>query len=222
MGPWLGSMGAFCGKWGDDAYVHGEWCFILPTQKCDPNARSQYISTRGYPMIRSTAPCSHQVDSRSALVLQGHAEMLVPLKYTALLGAALLLLAGAGSLLYAYPSQETKYQAVASNARNPVVWEPAQDMRPRAAAPTGKSTFNVQRFQDAQAQAVNKLSRDTPEPLRIQIYAFFKQATEGDVQGDRPTYFHQKERAKYDAWAACRGMTFDQAVDRYCAAVSQV
>ena len=25
MGPWLGSMGAFCGKWGDDAYVHGEW-----------------------------------------------------------------------------------------------------------------------------------------------------------------------------------------------------
>ena len=25
IGPWLGSLGAFCGKWGNDDFVRGEW-----------------------------------------------------------------------------------------------------------------------------------------------------------------------------------------------------
>eukprot|EP00438_Fugacium_kawagutii_P031511 Skav207599 [mRNA] locus=scaffold2450:158929:160222:+ [translate_table: standard] len=71
-------------------------------------------------------------------------------------------------------------------------------------------------------KAVNKLTRSTPESLRNQIYAYYKQATEGDVEGERPAYFSQKERAKYDAWAKCRGMTFDDAVDKYCQVVDQI
>lgn len=230
IGPWLGSLGAFCGKWGNDDYVKGEWCFVLPSQQCSPNERSQYVSTRGYPMIRSTAPCGGEVDSRSALLLVGHDQMMEQLKYTALLGGALLALAGAGYMLFLYPSRDTKYEALQSEpARAPQQrgGSPYAQRGPGAAgfapeAPEQKSNFNLQRFQEAQAQAVNKLTRSTPEDLRLQIYAYYKQATEGDVQGERPAYFQQKERAKYDAWVKCRGMSFDTAVDKYCEVVQRI
>lgn len=227
IGPWLGSLGAFCGKWGNDDFVRGEWCFVLPSQECQPNARSQYVSTRGYPMIRSTAPCSSEVDSRSALLLLGHEEMMNPLKFSALLGAALLLLAGTGYMLSLYPSHETKYEALRSQPprrqqRESPIHAQADMMYSPEVVEQQKSSYNMQRFQEAQAKAVNKLSRSTPESLRNQIYAYYKQATEGDVQGDRPAYFSQKERAKYDAWVKCRGMSFDAAVDKYCQVVDQI
>ena len=232
VGPWMGSLGAFCGKWGNDDFVTGEWCFVLPSQQCSPNARSQYVSTRGYPMIRSTAPCSGEVDSRSALLLLGHEEMMNPLKFVALLGAALWLFAGTGYMLYLYPSHETKYEALRSQPRrqqreSPIhgfggFGGPQVEMYSPELVEQQNTSYNMRRFQEAQAKAVNKLSRNTPEDLRLQIYAYYKQATEGDAQGDRPTYFKQKERAKYDAWVKCRGMSFDDAVDKYCQVVDRI
>lgn len=29
VGPWMGSLGAFCGKWGNDDFVTGEWVRIF-------------------------------------------------------------------------------------------------------------------------------------------------------------------------------------------------
>jgi len=229
IGPWYGSLGAFCGNWGDDQYVHGAWCFVLPTQECAPNDRSPYVSTQGYPMIRSTAPCSDKVESRSEIVLQGHGEMIQPLLLTALLGGALLALAGAGKMLQLYPSQDTSvsYEAMPiakARERVPVEFMPEEEPRPMPAPPKDRAPrrddFTVQRFQEAQAKAMERLTENTPYDLRLLLYGFYNQATSGDLEGERPSYFQQKDRAKYDAWAKCRGMPYQQAVEKYCEVVN--
>lgn len=49
----------------------------------------------------------------------------------------------------------------------------------------------------------------------LDLYALFKQASEGDVSGDRPSGFDFKAIAKYDAWAAFRGKAKEQAMQEY-------
>ena len=49
----------------------------------------------------------------------------------------------------------------------------------------------------------------------LRIYALFKQATEGDVQGERPGFADMVARAKYDAWAQLKGMTPEAAMQAY-------
>ena len=56
--------------------------------------------------------------------------------------------------------------------------------------------------------------RPTNEQL-LKLYGLFKQATEGDVSGDRPGGFDFKAIAKYDSWASLRGMTREEAKQAY-------
>ncbi len=39
------------------------------------------------------------------------------------------------------------------------------------------------------------------------IYAYYKQATEGDVSGKRPGVLKLRNRIKYDSWASISGMS---------------
>lgn len=50
---------------------------------------------------------------------------------------------------------------------------------------------------------------------KLQFYSFFKQATVGDVQGDRPGMLSFEARAKYDAWAKLKGMSKEEAMQAY-------
>ena len=47
------------------------------------------------------------------------------------------------------------------------------------------------------------------------MYGLFKQASEGDVTGDRPGGFDFKAIAKYDAWAELKRKSKDQAMQDY-------
>ncbi len=49
----------------------------------------------------------------------------------------------------------------------------------------------------------------------LKIYALYKQATEGDVEGKRPGFTDMVGRAKYDAWAAVKGKSTDEAMQEY-------
>ncbi|MCE2913174.1 MAG: acyl-CoA-binding protein, partial [Rubrivivax sp.] len=46
-------------------------------------------------------------------------------------------------------------------------------------------------------------------------YSLYKQATEGDVEGKRPGFTDMVGRAKYDAWAAVKGKSADEAMQDY-------
>ena len=71
----------------------------------------------------------------------------------------------------------------------------------------------AQRFADAQARIkpVTGLGNDT----LLDLYALYKQATVGDVSGDRPGMMDLRGRAKYDAWAKRKGITKDAAMQAY-------
>ncbi len=77
----------------------------------------------------------------------------------------------------------------------------------------------AQRFADAQAKIkpVTGLGND----VMLDLYALYKQATAGDVHGDRPGMLDVKGRAKYDAWARRKGLSRDAAMEQYIALVSK-
>ena len=49
----------------------------------------------------------------------------------------------------------------------------------------------------------------------LQIYALYKQATAGDVEGKRPGFSDMVGRAKWDAWNAVKGKGADAAMQEY-------
>ena len=56
----------------------------------------------------------------------------------------------------------------------------------------------------------------------LELYGLFKQATTGDAQGKRPGMFSMEARAKWDAWNGRKGMSKDQAMDKYVATVERL
>ena len=56
----------------------------------------------------------------------------------------------------------------------------------------------------------------------LKLYSLYKQATEGDVTGDRPGGFDFKGAAKYDAWEAIKGMAGEEAKQQYIALVDDL
>jgi len=67
---------------------------------------------------------------------------------------------------------------------------------------------------EAAIERAKSLPSQSNETL-LELYGFYKQATAGDVQGDRPGGFDFKGAAKYDAWSKRRGMTADEAMQAY-------
>mgnify|MGYP003513533144 CR=1 FL=1 len=49
----------------------------------------------------------------------------------------------------------------------------------------------------------------------LKLYALYKQASGGDVEGKRPGFTDMVGRAKYDAWAALKGKSNDDAMQEY-------
>lgn len=49
----------------------------------------------------------------------------------------------------------------------------------------------------------------------LKIYALYKQATAGDVEGKRPGFTDMVGRAKFDAWDGLKGTSADDAMQQY-------
>jgi acyl-CoA-binding protein len=76
-------------------------------------------------------------------------------------------------------------------------------------------------FDSAVSRSRELTSRPSNEDL-LQLYALYKQATDGDVSGDRPGGFDFKAIAKYDAWAEVKGKSKDDAMKEYVALVNRL
>jgi acyl-CoA-binding protein len=75
---------------------------------------------------------------------------------------------------------------------------------------------------DAAAAASKSLPKRPDNDTLLQLYALFKQATSGDVSGDRPGGFDFVGAAKYDAWAKLAGTGTEDAMRRYVALVNSL
>jgi len=67
-----------------------------------------------------------------------------------------------------------------------------------------------------------ELTRRPSNEELLDLYALFKQATDGDVSGDRPGGFDFKAIAKFDAWTSKKGISKEQAMQDYVNLVSKL
>ena len=75
---------------------------------------------------------------------------------------------------------------------------------------------------DAAAANVLKAKKDPGNDLKLRLYAHYKQATEGDVTGDKPGFTDFVNRAKYEAWAKLKGTPPVKAMEGYVKLVERV
>ncbi|HUG23231.1 acyl-CoA-binding protein [Piscinibacter sp.] len=67
-----------------------------------------------------------------------------------------------------------------------------------------------------QAVAESKQLPEKPDNMTLlKIYALYKQATAGDVEGKRPGFTDMVGRAKWDAWNELKGKSGDEAKQAY-------
>ena len=74
---------------------------------------------------------------------------------------------------------------------------------------------NLKTAFDAAVVASKTLDERPDNQTLLRIYSLFKQATEGDVSGKRPSFTDLVGRAKYDAWASLQGTSADIAMEAY-------
>jgi diazepam-binding inhibitor (GABA receptor modulator, acyl-CoA-binding protein) len=79
----------------------------------------------------------------------------------------------------------------------------------------------TQQFVSAVARSKEFTKRPDNEEL-LQLYALYKQATEGNVNGERPGGFDFKAIAKYDAWEELKDKSKDQAMQEYITLVDDL
>lgn len=67
-----------------------------------------------------------------------------------------------------------------------------------------------------QAVAESKQLPEKPDNMTLlKIYALYKQASSGDVEGKRPGFTDMVGRAKWDAWNELKGKGSDEAMQEY-------
>jgi diazepam-binding inhibitor (GABA receptor modulator, acyl-CoA-binding protein) len=76
-------------------------------------------------------------------------------------------------------------------------------------------------FNSAVVRSKELTQRPSNEDL-LKLYALFKQATEGDLTGDRPGGFDFKAIAKFDAWTDIKGTSKEKAMEDYVALVNSL
>ncbi len=76
-------------------------------------------------------------------------------------------------------------------------------------------------FQSA-VDKTKTFSRRPDNQELLDLYGLFKQATDGDVSGERPGGFDFKAIAKFDAWEKQKGKSKDEAMTDYVAFVNKL
>ncbi len=69
-------------------------------------------------------------------------------------------------------------------------------------------------FQDAVA-ASKELTQRPDNATLLKLYALYKQATVGNVEGTRPGFSDMVGRAKWDAWNELQGLAAEAAMQQY-------
>ena len=76
-------------------------------------------------------------------------------------------------------------------------------------------------FEQAVADSRNLPERPNNMAL-LKLYALYKQGSAGDVRGERPGITDFVARAKWDAWAALKGLSQDQGMQQYIGLIADL
>ena len=79
-----------------------------------------------------------------------------------------------------------------------------------------------EKFEKAAAESKNLASKPSNETL-LQLYSLYKQGSVGDIDTEPPSNpFDFVAKAKYDAWAALKGKSNDEAMTAYVELVKKL
>jgi len=164
-------------------------------------------TSKGVTLDVSDGPCTRFVESRSVLLLTEFAWMWRGVKLVGGVGVALLVLALFSVVLLRF---------CFSTHRSP-------DVAPVDHGPAEVDPKLLRQFDDAQRRAVRRLTDETPMDLKLQLYAFCRQAKDGNVRGERPgSWAKPEDQARWASWADLRGMPKDKAIHGYISVVNQL
>jgi diazepam-binding inhibitor (GABA receptor modulator, acyl-CoA-binding protein) len=90
-------------------------------------------------------------------------------------------------------------------------------------APGGKHIMSDLKTQFDQAVATSKSLTAKPDNATLlTIYALYKQATAGDIKGERPSSADFVAAAKFDAWEELSGTSKDEAMATYATLIAKL
>lgn len=75
---------------------------------------------------------------------------------------------------------------------------------------------------EAAARAAQSLAQKPDNQTLLQLYALYKQASNGDAGNKRPGFGDFVGQAKYDAWSKLKGTSRESAMQQYIALVSRL
>ncbi len=93
---------------------------------------------------------------------------------------------------------------------------------PKKDAKAGASKDDVKARFEAAAKAAKQTKRRPDDATLLKLYSYYKQATEGDVKGERPGFLDFVGGAKYDAWAKLKGMSAEESMQNYIKQVDKL
>jgi acyl-CoA-binding protein len=88
--------------------------------------------------------------------------------------------------------------------------------------PTAPKAADLKTCFEAAAAAAKKTRKRPDNATLLKLYAYYKQAMEGDVKGERPGGFDFVGGAKYDAWQKLKGTSADDAMTNYIKQVDKL
>ncbi len=71
-----------------------------------------------------------------------------------------------------------------------------------------------EQFEQAVAES-KQLPEKPSNDILLRIYSLYKQATQGDVSGEKPSGFDFVNLAKYNAWGSLKGKTSEESMQEY-------
>ncbi len=75
---------------------------------------------------------------------------------------------------------------------------------------------------EAAAASAKQAKKKSDNATLLKLYSYYKQATDGNVKGDRPGGFDFVRGAKHDAWSKLEGMSADDAMQNYIKQVEKL
>lgn len=78
-----------------------------------------------------------------------------------------------------------------------------------------------EQFEEA-AKRVHTLSERPANDILLNLYSLHKQASVGDVQGEKPAMFDFVNAAKYNAWETRKGISREEAMQKYVELVNSL
>ena len=78
------------------------------------------------------------------------------------------------------------------------------------------------RFQEAVAKAVEMSQSSLPQDVQLRLYAFYKQATIGNLDLRQSSSFHIRDAFKTNAWMQISHVSIEEAKESYIEIINSI